>query len=251
MPKQLIDEIRRRRSILGYFFPLPACDRTVCLIMETVRRPVSIGEINTTVDPPSSARARLLAVAYELFSRRGIRAVGVDTIVAEAGVAKMTFYRHFPSKNDLVLAFLQRREQLWTQQWLEDEVKRRASAPDERLLAIFDVFHDWFQRDDFEGCSFINVLLETFERGHPARQASTVYLANIRLFLRELAEQLGVAQPDDFARKWHILMKGSIVSAGEGDRLAARRAREIGLLLQNAELARLSTDAVSDVRNGR
>jgi AcrR family transcriptional regulator len=174
-------------------------------------------------------------VAYELFSRRGIRAVGVDTIVAEAGVAKMTFYRHFPSKDDLVLAFLEQREQRWTHQWLEDEVRRRASAPDDRLLAIFDVFHEWFQRDDFEGCSFINVLLEMVDRGNPARVASTVHLANIRLFLHDLAEQVGVAEPDDFARKWHVLMKGSIVAAGEGDQLAARRAREVGRLLLASE----------------
>jgi AcrR family transcriptional regulator len=199
--------------------------------MQTVRGQMSIGEIATTTNPPATARERLMAVAYELFSRRGIRAVGVDTIVAQAGVAKMTFYRHFPSKEDLVLAFLQRREQLWTHQWLEDEVKRRSRAPNERLLAIFDVFHDWFQRDDFEGCSFINVLLETFDQGDPARAATTVHLANIRVFLRGLAEEVGVAEPDDFARKWHILMKGSIVAAGEGDRLAARRAREVGRLL--------------------
>jgi AcrR family transcriptional regulator len=192
---------------------------------------MSIDEVSETTDAPSTARERVLAVAYELFSRRGIRAVGVDTIIERAGVAKMTFYRHFPSKDDLVLAFLQRREELWTQQWLEEEVKRRASGPSERLLTIFDVFHDWFQRDDFEGCSFINVLLEIADQGHPARQATTVYLANIRLFLRELAEAVGVTDPDDFARKWHILMKGSIVAAGEGDRNAARRAREIGRLV--------------------
>jgi AcrR family transcriptional regulator len=197
---------------------------------------MSIAEISKTPDAPSKARERLLAVAYELFSRRGIRAVGVDTIIEQAGVAKMTFYRHFPTKDDLVLAFLRRREELWTRRWLEDDVKRRASTPGERLLAIFDVFHEWFQRDDFEGCSFINVLLETVEQGHAARQASIVHLANIRLFLRELADEIGVIEPDDFARKWHVLMKGSIVAAGEGDRLAARRAREVGKLLLDAEV---------------
>ena len=168
-----------------------------------------------------------MAAAYELFSRQGIRAVGVDAIIARAGVAKMSFYRHFPSKDDLVLAFLQKREQLWTHEWLEAEVKRRAGTPRERLLAIFGVFDEWFQREDFEGCSFINVLLEMTEPANPLRQATTLHLANIRIFLQALAEGAGVADPDDFARKWHILMKGSIVAAGEGDRLAARRAREV------------------------
>ena len=186
----------------------------------------------------SAARERVLTTAYDLFSRRGVRAVGVDTIIAQASVAKMTFYRHFPSKDDLVLAFLDRREQLWTNAWLEAAVTSRAAAPRERLLAIFDVFDEWFHQDDFEGCSFINVLLETVEpRHHPVREASVIYLANIRIFLRGLAKDAGAARPDDFARKWHILMKGSIVAAGEGDRLAAQRARAVGRLLLDSEVA--------------
>jgi len=187
-------------------------------------------------DGVSQARERILMAAYELFSRQGVRAVGIDTIIARADVAKMTFYHHFPSKDELVLAFLERREQLWTHQWLEAEVTRRATSPRDRLLAIFDVFDEWFQYDDFEGCSFINVLLEIFQPG-PVRRATTSHLANIRVFLRGLAVAAGVSDSDDFARKWHVLMKGSIVAAGEGDRLAARRARDIGQLLLAAELS--------------
>ncbi|MHB8589679.1 MAG: TetR/AcrR family transcriptional regulator [Candidatus Dormibacteraceae bacterium] len=188
----------------------------------------------------SDAGERVLAAAYDLFSHRGVRGVGVDSIIASAGVAKRTFYRHFPAKESLVLAFLQRREQLWTLGWLEAQVTNRAAAPEQRLLAIFDVFDEWFRRDDFEGCSFINVLLETAEPGNPVRQASATHLARIRDFLQRLAEEARVSQPDDFARKWHILMKGSIVAAGEGDQRAARRAREIGLTLLRAEGLKIS-----------
>jgi AcrR family transcriptional regulator len=177
-----------------------------------------------------------MTTAYELFSRRGVRAVGVDTIINRAKVAKMTFYRYFPSKDDLVLAFLKRREQLWTEQWLEAAVMERASTAGDRLLAVFDVFDEWFQRDDFEGCSFINVLLEMFEPASAVRAASAGYLANIRTFLRSLANDAGAGEPDDFARKWHILMKGCIVAAGEGDRLAARRARAVARLLLESEI---------------
>lgn len=180
---------------------------------------------------PGQGRERVLEAAYELFSRYGLRAVGIDAIINRAGVAKMTFYRHFPSKNDLVLAFLRRREEVWTQQWLEAEVRRRTTAPADRLLAIFDVFDAWFQRRDFEGCSFINVLLETFDTDETVRDASATHLANIRIFLRVLAEGAGIVDSDDFARKWHILMKGSIVAAAEGDLLAARRAQAVGRLL--------------------
>jgi AcrR family transcriptional regulator len=188
------------------------------------------------VNPPveTDARSRILDAAYELFSRRGIRAVGIDAIIRESGVARMTLYRHFGSKDELVLAFLERREQRWTKDWLQHEAERRAADPGERLLAIFDVFDEWFQRDDFEGCAFINVLLETTDRASPVRSASTDQLARIRAYVAGLASEAGVADPERLAHKWHILMKGSIVAAGEGDHEAARRAREVAELVLQA-----------------
>ena len=188
----------------------------------------------TDAEPATSAksgRERILEAAYPLFSRSGIRAVGVDTIVEAAGVAKMTLYRNFPSKDDLALAFLELREERWTRAWLWNEVSQRADTPAERLLAIFDVFGEWFARDDFEGCSFINILLEQDAIEDPVREASVKHLANIRELIQELATEAGIDDPDAFSRQWHILMKGSIVAAGEGDRDAARRAHELGTLL--------------------
>jgi len=179
----------------------------------------------------ASGRERVLATAYELFSRYGTRAVGVDRIIEESGVAKMTLYRNFVSKDELILAFLERREEQWTRAWLQSEVEARASTPGGRLLAVFDTFGDWFARDGFEGCSFINVMLEVTEPGHPVRDAAVRHLAAIRAFLAGLAEEAGIADPDAFARQWHILMKGSIVAAAEGDAQAAARARELGRLL--------------------
>jgi AcrR family transcriptional regulator len=181
--------------------------------------------------PESGARERILEAAYELFSRRGIRAVGIDDIVERSGVARMTLYRHFASKDTLVLAFLERREERWTRDWLQREVERRGLEPAERLLAIFDVFDGWFHQADFEGCSFINVLLEMPDPAHVLNDASRQYLARIRAYVERLATEAGVDDAEGFARQWHILMKGSIVAAGEGDRLAARRAREVGALL--------------------
>jgi AcrR family transcriptional regulator len=177
------------------------------------------------------ARERILDSAYELFSRHGIRAVGIDSIIRRSGVARMTLYRHFGSKDALVLAFLERREERWTKDWLQREVERRAVDPGERLLAIFDVFDEWFQREDFEGCSFINVLLEIADPTSDLHRASADYLARIRAFVAELANEAGAADPESLAHKWHILMKGSIVAAGEGDRGAARRAQEVAALI--------------------
>jgi AcrR family transcriptional regulator len=185
----------------------------------------------TRTIPTSDARERILNTAYRLFCSRGVRAVGIDTIIQESGVAKMSIYRHFRSKDELVLAVLERREALWTEEWLAAEVCRRADTADERLLAVFDVFDDWFRRRDFEGCFFINTLLEFDDRKHPLHQASRRHLANIRGFLTQLAEEAGVPDPVPFAHQWHILMKGAIVAAAEGDRESARRARETGALL--------------------
>jgi AcrR family transcriptional regulator len=170
------------------------------------------------------ARERIVDSSYELFSRRGIQAVGVDEVIEKAGVAKATLYRHFPSKDDLVLEFLERREQLWTHELVEEGAKSRGSTPEEQLLAIFDVFDEWFRREDFEACSFISVLLEMGPE-HPAGRASMRHLENIRSIVRDLAEEAGLRDPASFAHSWHILMKGSIVAAAEGDLEAARRAR--------------------------
>jgi AcrR family transcriptional regulator len=182
-----------------------------------------------------SARERILDTAYDLFSRHGIRAVGVDRIIATSGVAKMSLYRHFHSKEALVLAFLQEREKRWTMEWLHAEASSRADDGAGRLLAIFDVFDEWFKEADFEGCSFINVLLEFGELDHPIRIATRAHLATIRGLVREFAEQAGVSDPDAVAAQWHILMKGSIVAAGEGDGEAARRAQALGRLLLERE----------------
>ena len=190
--------------------------------------------VATSATRPESgqgARERILATAYELFSHRGIHDVGVDELVARAGVAKATLYNHFNSKDELVLAFLQQREQIWTYGWVESEARRRGATAEEHLLAIFDLFDEWFHGDDFEGCSFINVLLEFGDLDHPVARASADYLENIRSLVRNLAFEARLRDPDAFALSWHILMKGSIVQAAEGDRDAAKRAQALGRLL--------------------
>jgi AcrR family transcriptional regulator len=166
-------------------------------------------------------RERILSAAYDLFSTRPVGAVGVDTIVRRAGVAKMSLYKHFDSKEGLVLAFLDRREALWTRQWLHAEISRRTRDPAARLLAIFDVFHEWFQEGDFEGCAFVKILLEA-EPGGTVHTAAALHLTNIRAIVADLAERAGLAEPATFARTWHILMNGAMISASEGDRDAAR-----------------------------
>jgi AcrR family transcriptional regulator len=175
-------------------------------------------------EPRANARARIVRASYELFARRGVRDVSIDEIIAASEVAKATLYRYFPSKNDLVLAFLEHRERVWTFGRIEAGARARGGTPEETLLAIFDVFDEWFQEGDFEACSFINVMLE-LGSDHPVGRASSGYLANIRAMVEQLAVEAGVPNAAGFALSWHILMKGSIVQASEGDLQAAKRAK--------------------------
>src|SRR5579862_424031 len=175
----------------------------------------------------SSARERILDSAYELFSTRGVGAVGVDDVVVRAAVAKATLYRHFPSKGALVLAFLERRGEVWTRGWIEGEVRRRAATAQDRLLTIFELFDEWFRRDDFEGCSFVNVMLDPANRDSPVARACVSQLERIRDVLRGFAADAGLHDVDNFAHALQILMQGAIVHAAEGDVDAARRAQSM------------------------
>lgn len=104
------------------------------------------------------ARERLLHTAHRLFYREGIRATGIDKVIAESGVTKVTFYRHFPSKNDLVCAYLELRHTLWMA-WFADALARHGKAHG-GWAALPPALAEWFAREDFRGCAFINSVSE-------------------------------------------------------------------------------------------
>jgi AcrR family transcriptional regulator len=186
-----------------------------------------------TLKDSQSARDRIIATAYELFTRRGINAVGIDEVVDKASVAKTTLYRHFSSKEDLVLAFLDRREELWTEAVIDRGPRERSEDPEEQLLAIFDVMDDWFQhRTDYEACSFVKVLLEMGNEGRIG-DACIGHLDKIRGILRARAELAGLRGAEEFAWELNMLIKGSIICAAEGDADSARRARPIAAWLMD------------------
>ena len=148
----------------------------------------------------------------------------------------MTLYRNFKGKNELAMAFLQRREETWLTDWVQVETQARATTPEQRLLVIFDIFTEWFAREDFEGCSFVTSMLEFDDREDPVRQACVRHLANVRAYLCELAAEAGAPDPERFAAQWHILVQGSIIMALEGDLDAAAKARELGTMLLDRAL---------------
>ncbi|MGT2461458.1 TetR/AcrR family transcriptional regulator [Sinomonas atrocyanea] len=176
----------------------------------------------------SPAKERILETAYGLFARGGVRAVGIDEIIAHSGVAKATFYRHFPSKEALVLAYMDRWYQV-RHDAIEDAISR-AHAPEDALLAAFNVLDDWFSRGAAEVNTFLHVVIE-FGPDHPLGQAAMAHLANIRGRLAALAESAGLSDPEGFAWSFHILTKGAMVASIEGDQRAALRARKLARAL--------------------
>jgi AcrR family transcriptional regulator len=152
-------------------------------------------------------------------------------------LAKSTLYRHFPSnsKDDLVIAVLDRRDLVWTQGWLRPEVERRADSAGGRLLAIFDALDDWFHGADFEGCLFVNSLLETHDHSNGVRSATVAGMTRMRDIALELAQQAGADDPSSVAQKLYMLVTGSIVGAEQGELDSARRAKEIARLILSQE----------------
>jgi AcrR family transcriptional regulator len=213
---------------------LPVCPLTIPTGLLTVVRMALREPAN---DPPGQLRAardRIVDTGYNLFSRHGVRAIGIKRIISKSGVAKMTFYRYFPSKDDLVLEFLDVRRQRWARDWLFAEVQELASTPRERSLAIFDVLDEWFHSDGYESCALIATLLEFRDKANPVHQEAARQLELIRATLQDQAEQAGTHNPEATAYQMQILMMGAIVSATRGDLDAARRARRLAELLLNS-----------------
>ena len=180
---------------------------------------------------PSPARERILDTAYELFSRYGLRAVGVDRIIDESGVARKTFYRHFPSKADLILAFLVARGERWSREWLLTEIHRLGQTPRERLLAAFDALDGWYRREDFESCALIATVFEVRDRSDPIHHEAARQIEAVREIIEKLAREAGARDPEALSHQQLIVMMGATVSATRGDLDAGRRARELGELL--------------------
>jgi AcrR family transcriptional regulator len=170
------------------------------------------------------ARERIVRTAYELFRAYGFSAVGVDRIVAESNVAKTTLYHHFRSKDELLIAVLERHEEVWTG-WLEREAEAAHGAPGASLVALFNALDCWFGHEGYEGCLFINCLLETRDRQSPVRAAAIASLQHVYELLRRLGSAAGARDAESLAHQLQVLMRGAIISAVERDHDAVRQAR--------------------------
>jgi AcrR family transcriptional regulator len=166
--------------------------------------------------PPDSTslppRERILAAAGDLFYRNGVRAVGVDAIIATAGVAKASFYRHFRSKDELVAAWLRSPQPRWLDR-LMAETERRASSPQSRLLVFFEVLVEFVEAPGSAGCAYLNTAAELHEPEAPIRGAIEDYLSEVEIYLRGLAEAGGVPARDSLALELRLVAAGLFISA--------------------------------------
>jgi AcrR family transcriptional regulator len=169
-------------------------------------------QANARASGGNDVRDRILETASELFYRRGVRAVGVDLVVEQSGVAKTSLYRHFGSKDDLIAAFLEREDKDFWNTW--DQVT--AQHPDDAAAELgrhFEWIGQRVGRDNYRGCPQINTAAEFPEADHPARKVAQAHMRELRRRLKAIAERLGVAAPDRLAGQLTVLINGAFVSS--------------------------------------
>lgn len=193
---------------------------------------------DTTEAPaPSPKRDRLMATASRLFYRDGYRAVGIDTVLAEAEVAKMTLYNHFASKEDLILAVLAQRSSSFLAA-LDAAIDEAGRSPQRRLNAVFDRLKTLFASDEFKGCAFIRALSEYPDPDHPIHQAAWAHKRAVNARLRTIADQAEARNPAAVADAISLVIDGTIVAAhATGSPQWADQARAAALSLLKSAIS--------------
>ncbi len=169
--------------------------------------------MSPTAPPPASAkREQLLDTAWSLFCRNGYRAVGIDTVLAEAGVAKMTLYNHFSSKEDLIAAAMEKKG-AETLTGLDRLIAAAGRSPSKRLLAVFDWLAGWLESDNFTGCAFLKAVGEYTAAGDKPRQAATAFKQAMQDRIETLCREAGLKSPALLARQLILVIDGATLHA--------------------------------------
>ena len=172
------------------------------------------------------AAQRVLAAASRLFYANGVRAVGIEWIVAESGVAKASLYRHFQSKDELVAAFLEREDREFWQQW--DGVVAAAANAKSELMVLLDWIGMRVSSDGYRGCPQINVAAEFADPEHPARKIRRRHKVAMLERLRDIVGRIGVTRPDDTSDQLALLIDGAFTSDGRLSKSNAVRILQSG-----------------------
>lgn len=183
-------------------------------------------------------REHILDVASGLFYKHGLRNVGIDRIISESGIARMTLYNHFKSKDLLIEEYLRRASTSWMK-WYAAKIERSSEDPRERVLAAFSVLDGWFRSRDFRGCSVTNAMVELADEAHPAAAVKGEYHDGLRRLFGELARNAGANDPDELAEELIVVLRGAMTSAlVDGSQGLAQRARRTAEHLLTAHLER-------------
>lgn len=159
---------------------------------------------------PVAARERILGTAFGLFYAYGPRGVGVDRIIADSGVAKATFYKHFARKDDLVIAYLDQVDRIWFGQ-LRAAAEAAGADPRAQLAGMFDALTSACRREGYHGCAFLNTAAES-EAGGDVHARTIEHKQAVRRWVTDLAERAGAAKPQDLARQLTLLLDGGLAS---------------------------------------
>ncbi len=162
---------------------------------------------------PRTGRERLVAAAVDLFYRQGFQAVGIDQVIDHAGVTKTTFYKHFESKDDLMVAAVQRRDEWESQAWAKAIYKLAGDDPRQQLLVLFDVLDRYFTEPEFHGCMFLNTTIEFPNPHDPVHQAAAAYKRRARDNWRDTALRAGASAiaAETFADCYTALVEGALI----------------------------------------
>lgn len=180
-------------------------------------------------------RDELIQKALTAFYRNGFQATGMDRLVVETGVSKTSMYKHFRTKEDLILAVLRLRDEQF-RNWMFRRMEESAGTPSGQIIAMFDAMAEWFAKPDYRGCMFIKASAEYQEADHPIHVQAAEHKRLIFNHLAQLARQAGATDPDTLARQIMLLTEGAIVTAHLGHTAdpAADAKKAAQLLLENA-----------------
>jgi len=154
---------------------------------------------------------KVFQTAARLFYQHGYRAIGVDTIAAESGIGKMTLYRHYPSKDDLIAAYLKDSNDIFWDNF--EQVTKDADTPREKLLAFFQGLQDYVKTSSCYGCPFLNIATEYPETDYPGHQIALEHKQSVRTRFRQLAREAGATKPDALADQLFLLMDGAYMAS--------------------------------------
>lgn len=192
--------------------------------------------------PITGRRDHIIEVAIKLFCEHGFHATGVDRIMREAKVSKKTLYNHFRSKDELILAALQKHDSVFRNNFVKD-VEQLSSTPKGQLLAIFDAAENWFSGQNFFGCMFVNVVGEYSDANSPMRGVSKSFKDMVWRYILSLCEKAGVNEPEKMANELALLFEGAIVTAQiSGSPVSASTAKNIASQLLAANLGEKAGD---------